>query len=349
MADTKLSDLTAVSNPVVGTDTIYIVRAGVSYKTTITDLPAATPSDGSITLAKLADLAQDQFIGRTTASTGVPQTATITAAARTVLDDTTVAAMLDTLGGASATGSGGVVRATSPTLVTPLLGTPTSGTLTNCTGLPTAGIVDAAVTLAKMANLAQDQFIGRTTASTGVPETATVTSAARTVLDDTTVAAMVDTLGGATSTGTGGIARATSPTFVTPVLGTPTSGTLTNCTIKAELGFACSDESTAVTAAVGKLFFRMPFAMTLTAVRASVKTAPTGSTLIIDINESGTTILSTKLSIDASEKTSTTAASAAVISDASLADDAEMSIDFDQVGSTIAGAGVKVWLIGTRS
>jgi hypothetical protein len=117
------------------------------------------------------------------------------------------------------TGSGALVFATSPTLVTPIIGTPTSGTLTNCTGLPTAGIVDAAVTLAKMANLAQDQFIGRTTASTGVPQTATITAAARTVLDDTTVAAMVDTLGGATSTGTGGIARATSPTFVTPILG----------------------------------------------------------------------------------------------------------------------------------
>lgn len=110
------------------------------------------------------------------------------------------------------------------------LGTPSSVTLTNATGLPTAGIVDAAVTLAKMANLAQDQFIGRTTASTGVPETATITAAARTVLDDTTVAAMVDTLGGATSTGTGGIARATSPTFVTPALGTPASGNAVNLT-----------------------------------------------------------------------------------------------------------------------
>lgn len=37
------------------------------------------------------------------------------------------------------TGSGALVFATSPTLVTPLLGTPTSGTLTNCTGLPIAG------------------------------------------------------------------------------------------------------------------------------------------------------------------------------------------------------------------
>jgi hypothetical protein len=34
------------------------------------------------------------------------------------------------------TGSGSLVFATSPTLVTPVLGTPASGTLTNCTGLP---------------------------------------------------------------------------------------------------------------------------------------------------------------------------------------------------------------------
>ena len=132
-------------------------------------------------------------------------------------------------------------------------------------------------------------------------------------------------------------------------LGTPSSGTLTSCTMKDQLGVACSDETTAITAGTGKLTFRMPFAMTLTAVRASVTTAPTGAALVIDINENGTSILSTKLSIDASEKTSTTAATAAVISDTALADDAEMTIDFDQVGSTIAGAGVKVTLIGTRS
>jgi hypothetical protein len=60
--------------------------------------------------------------------------------------------------------------------------------------------------------------------------TSTVTTAARTVLNQTTVAAMVNTMGGATSTGSGGLARATSPVFVTPALGTPASGVLTNCT-----------------------------------------------------------------------------------------------------------------------
>jgi hypothetical protein len=112
---------------------------------------------------------------------------------------------------------------------------------------------------------------------------------------------------------------------------------------------ACSDESTAITTGTAKVTFRMPYAFTLTAVRASVTTAPTGSTILIDINEGGSTILSTKLMIDASERTSTTAATPAVISDSSLADDAEMTIDFDQVGSTIAGAGVKVYLIGART
>lgn len=112
------------------------------------------------------------------------------------------------------------------------------------------------------------------------------------------------------------------------------------------IGLACSDETSALTTGTAKITFRTPFAMTITAVRCSVTTAPTGSVLTVDINESGASILSTKLTIDAGEKTSTTAATPAVISDSALADDAEMTIDIDTVGSTIAGAGLKVWLIG---
>lgn len=115
------------------------------------------------------------------------------------------------------------------------------------------------------------------------------------------------------------------------------------------LVIACSDETTALTTGTAKVTFRMPYAFTLSAVRASVTTAPTGSVLTVDINEGGASILSTKLTIDASEKTSTTAATPAVISDSALADDAEMTIDIDGVGSTIAGAGLKVYLIGSRT
>ena len=75
------------------------------------------------------------------------------------------------------TGSGALVFATSPTLVTPVLGTPTSGTLTNCTGLPTAGLVANAVTNAKLAQMSTQTFKGRTTAGTGDPEDLTATQA----------------------------------------------------------------------------------------------------------------------------------------------------------------------------
>ena len=105
-----------------------------------------------------------------------------------------------------------------------------------------------------------------------------------------------------------------------------------------------SDEISDLTTGTGKVYFRMPYAATLLAVKATVNTAPTGSTLICDINEAGTSVLGTKLSIDASEKTSNTAASVATITDSALSDDAEITIDIDQVGSTIKGKGLKVYL-----
>lgn len=113
------------------------------------------------------------------------------------------------------------------------------------------------------------------------------------------------------------------------------------------LAVAVSDEETALTTGTAKVTFRMPFAMTVTAVRASLTTASTSGTPTFDINEGGTSILGTKLSIDANEKTSTTAASAATITDSALADDAEITVDIDTAGTGAKGA--KVYLIGTRA
>ena len=112
---------------------------------------------------------------------------------------------------------------------------------------------------------------------------------------------------------------------------------------------ACSDETTLLTTGT-KLTFRMPYAFTVSAVRASLTTVATGGTLVtVDINEGGTTILSTKITIDASESTSTTAATAPVISDTALADDAQITIDIDAIGNTTTGKGLKVYIIGVKA
>jgi hypothetical protein len=106
---------------------------------------------------------------------------------------------------------------------------------------------------------------------------------------------------------------------------------------------ACSDMTTALTVAGDKAYFRAPAALTITEVRASVFTAPTGADLIVDIHLNGTTIMTTnKLEIDATEKTSETAATAPVLTTTAVADDDIITIDVDQIGSTIAGAGLIV-------
>lgn len=109
--------------------------------------------------------------------------------------------------------------------------------------------------------------------------------------------------------------------------------------------YALSDESTAITTGTAKLTIRWPYPnSTLTEVRAEINTASSSGTPTIDINEGGVSILSTPLTIDASETTSATAASAAVISDANIADDAEVTFDIDTAGT--GAKGLKVTMIG---
>lgn len=112
------------------------------------------------------------------------------------------------------------------------------------------------------------------------------------------------------------------------------------------VGIAASDEGTAIAAGTALVTFRVPYAMTLSDVRASLVGAAATGTFTVDINEGGTSILSTKLTIDATEKTSVTAATPPVISDSAIADDAQITIDVDDDGDG-AATGLKVWLIGT--
>jgi len=96
------------------------------------------------------------------------------------------------------TGSGAAVFATSPTLTTPILGTPSSGTLSSCTGLPIS--------------------TGVSGLGTGIATLLATPSSAN------LAAAITD------ETGSGSLVFATSPTLVTPALGTPSALVGTNIT-----------------------------------------------------------------------------------------------------------------------
>jgi hypothetical protein len=128
----------------------------------------------------------------------------------------------------------------------------------------------------------------------------------------------------------------------------PTTNKLDYYNSSIEIQAACSDETTAITAGTTKVTFRLPCAFTLTEVRASLSTAQTsGSIFTVDINLGGTSVLSTKLTIDNTEKTSVTATTAATLVTTSMTDDGEITVDIDQIGDGTA-KGLKITLIGTR-
>ena len=88
----------------------------------------------------------------------------------------------------------------------------------------------------------------------------------------------------------------------------------------------------------GAAVFRMPYGALLTEVRAGLNSGSNATSAIsIDINESGTSVLSTPLTIDAGESSSTTAATAAVISDPDIADDALITVDIDSADTGDSG------------
>jgi hypothetical protein len=121
-------------------------------------------------------------------------------------------------------------------------------------------------------------------------------------------------------------------------------------TFPVHIAVAVSDEITTITTGAGKLTLHLPYAMTLTGVFAELNTVSSSGVVTVDINEgagAGTSVLSTKLTIDASEETSGTAATPAVISDSALAQFARLTFDIDAAGT--GAKGLKVHLLGTRA
>lgn len=214
------------------------------------------------------------------------------------------------------TGSGSLVFATSPTLITPLLGTPTSGVLTNCTGTAsglTAGNVTTnanltgdvtsignAATVVKINGTSLSGLstgILKNTTSTGVPSIAiaadfptlnqNTSGNAATVTTNANLTGVITSVGNATSiasqTGTGTkFVVDTSPTLVTPVLGVATATTLNRVTITTP-----ATSATLTIADGSSLITSGAFGITFTATGTTNVTLPTSGTLVGGTGTSG--------------------------------------------------------------
>jgi len=118
------------------------------------------------------------------------------------------------------------------------------------------------------------------------------------------------------------------------------------CTVKTTLVFAVVGTLTTGTDKVPTIC--APCTLTIIKVKICVKTAPTGAAIIVDVNKAGTTIFTTQanrptIAIGATSGDSGTPDVTA------LAEGDKLTIDIDQVGSTIAGADLTVEVVCNQS
>jgi len=202
MANVKITQLPLATTPLTGTEDIPLVQGTTTKQVTVTGLftsPVMTnPTLGTVGQADLIN------------ATGLPISTGVAGLG------TGVATFLGTPSSANLrtavtdeTGTGSLVFATSPTLVTPNLGTPTTLVATNATGTALGLIAGSAVTNANL--------------------TGAVTSVGNaTSLGSFTSAQLITAL--TDETGSGSAVFSNSPTLVNPALGTPSALVGTNIT-----------------------------------------------------------------------------------------------------------------------
>ena len=191
------------------------------------------------------------------------------------------------------TGSGSLVFATSPTLVTPVLGTPTSGTLTNCTGYTTANL-SGTITNAQLANstisgVSLGSNLSNLTAGTNITFSSgtTYNGSAAITINASSSAQVYPGAGIANSTGSAwGTSYTTSGSGT--VVALATSATLTTPTVTGytETAPAIANSGTAVTLSLASgtvLSYTLTGNCTFT-----MPTATSGTSFILKLIQDGT-------------------------------------------------------------
>lgn len=131
------------------------------------------------------------------------------------------------------------------------------------------------------------------------------------------------------------------------VTGTLSDQTKLWATLLQTITCVVGDDTTPITVGTNKyrFFVAIPLGYVLAGVKASLTTAQvSGSIFTVDVKLSGSSILSTKITIDNTERTSGTAVTPPVISNPNLLVDNEITIDVTQVG-TSGATGLKVYLM----
>jgi hypothetical protein len=237
--------------PLVGTKSASLTLAGLVEQSTSAENVAGTDDTVFPSVAGTKEMIDTHATDGVTSievsggTTGLTTSGGPVTGSGTITLAGTLAVASGGTGGTTSTGTGAVVLASSPTLVTPALGTPSAIVLTNATGTAaslTAGV--ATLSNALKSATTTVSVSGATAPSTGQVLTATSGTEATwqtlPAVGDASTSNPLSQFAATTSaqlagvmsdeTGTGSVVFNTSPTLVTPVLGTPASGTLTNAT-----------------------------------------------------------------------------------------------------------------------
>lgn len=107
---------------------------------------------------------------------------------------------------------------------------------------------------------------------------------------------------------------------------------------------AVGDEDTAITTGAAKVSFQWPCTGEVTAVYGGLNVAQTsGDIFTVDVNNDGATMLSTKLTIDNTERSSLTATTPPVLTNTTVTKGDWATVDIDQVGASGDAAGLKLY------